>query len=366
MSLNKLEKHIKVIFFGILYFIPLSILAQAPIRVDPSFEDSLRIVVLWNHVEGLCEGTYTPLVSPLAGTDTRNFVIMAIDTTRIRHVKIFKSATFSNGLRYPAGTVLSATTLSQVQNAFGLGKYPHVIVHINAGHTAFNGPEMKTILEWAVENYIGVVEIGDDGATLAEAIFGMKSVDNYPMPMEDAIWLDKPGDSLKICLQPERDLTKNSLKFPFLIGLITNAYNLNSKDKNLYFKPFENGGRCQADADAYSIPPESKKVVTFLGYQQGYNANNDPGDKTSDKIVGGEEQLNVIVLLQDTIVKKSVKIIRRGVILSIQPQFLINKEAAQQLIFDAVIYSSLVQTLFSGAENIESSSFQKNMGNKKH
>ena len=104
------------------------------------------------------------------------------------------------------GDVLSATTLSQVQHAFGGEKYPHVIVHINAGHTAFNGPNMQPILQWAFNNNIGVVEIGDDGATLAQTIFGIKDVDNYPYPMEDAIWLDKPGDSLKICLHPERDL----------------------------------------------------------------------------------------------------------------------------------------------------------------
>jgi len=329
----------RFILFGFFLVLPISVFSQAPVRVDASFEDSLRIVILWNNVEGLCEGTYTPLVFPLAGTDTRDFVIRSVDTSRIRHVRIFQSATFSGGLRYPAGSAVSATTLSQVRNAFGPGKYPHVIVHINAGHTAFDGPEMKTILSWAVENRIGVVEIGDDGATLAESVFGIKNVDNFPLPMEDAIWLDKPGDSLKIHLHPERDPVAEPSQYPHLKGLVTNAYNLNSRSKDLVFKPFENGGRCQGDADIYITDAQSKNKLIFLGYEQGYSADIDSTDKTSDKIVGIDDQFNVIVLLQE----KSADIVRSGVILSFQPQFLVNEIAAGQLVYDAIIYSALTR-----------------------
>ena len=332
-----------LVFFN---FLPLSIIAQAPIRVNSSYEDSLRIVVLWNHVEGLCEGTYTPLIFPYSGIDTRDFVIKAIDTNRITNIKIFQSASFSSGLRYPVGSVLLATTLRQVQHAFGQGKYPDVIVHINAGHTAFNGPNIQSILQWAVATNIGVVEIGDDGVTLAQTIFNFKNADNYPSPMEDAIWLNKPGDSLKICLHPERDIVKNSHQFPYLNGLISNAYKLNSNNKNLYFKPFENGGRCQADADTYKIPLTRKKDITFLGYEQGFNSNIDAEDKTTDKIVGDNDQLNVVVLLQDKIIKNALKIFRTGVILSFQPQFLKNVAAAQQLVYDAVIFASLTHKYY--------------------
>ena len=134
---------------------------------------------------------------------------------------------------------------------------------------------------------------------------------------------------------------KNAKKYPYLNGLISNAITLNGKDKNLYFKPFKNGGRCQADADEYKASAHTKKTIVFLGYQQGYNANTDAGDKTTEKIIGGEDQLNVIVHLQDTVFNNHHKIIRRGVILSFQPQFLENEVAAQQLVYDAVIYSSL-------------------------
>ena len=185
--------------------------------------------------------------------------------------------------------------------AFGTGKYPHVIVHINAGHTAFNGPNMKPILAWAVNNGIGAVEIGDDGATLAESIFGIKKVDNYPSPIEDAIWLDKPGDSLKINLKIERDLIKDVGKFPYLNGLVSNTCKLNFKNRNLYFKLFKTNGRCQADADSYTIPAGKKYGITFLGYEQGYNANVDSSDKAVDKIIGKEDEYNVIVRLQDTV-----------------------------------------------------------------
>ncbi len=201
---------------------------------------------------------------------------------------------------------------------------------------------MNQILDWAVSNGIGVVEIGDDGATLAETIFGIKNVDNYPAPMEDAIWLDKQEDSLKIHLQVKRDFVKDVAKFPYLNGIISNAYKLNSQNRNLYFKPFKNNGRCQADADVYRLPAGKKNAVTFLGYEQGYNANIDSLDKTPDKIVGREDELNVIVHLQDTVFSKATRIIRRGVILSFQPQFLENEAAAQQLVYDAVIYSSLL------------------------
>lgn len=329
---------LSVIFLGL----PTSIFAQAPIRVESSYEDSLRIVVLWNHVEGLCEGTYTSLIFPLSGIDTRNFVLRAIDTIKVPNVKVFQSASFSSGLRYPVGGVSSATTLKEVQKAFGRMKYPHVIVHINAGHTAFNGPNMKQILDWAVANGIGVVEIGDDGATLAETVFGVKKVNNYPPPIEDAIWLDKSEDSLKIYLQTERDLIKEVTKFPYLNGLISNACKLNLQNRSLYFKPFKNNGRCQADADTYTIPAGKKHGITFLGFEQGYNANIDSSDKAINKIIGKEDQYNVIVHLQDTVLVKANRIIRRGVILSFQPQFLENEAAAQQLVYDAVIYSSLL------------------------
>ncbi len=332
-----MQKGFSLLFIIFFLVLPGFVFSQAPLRVDASFEDSLRIVVLWNNVEGLCEGTYTPLVFPMAGTDTRDFVIRSIDTSNIRHVKLFQSAAFSGGLRYPAGSPVSATTLRQVQNAFGQGVYPHVIVHINAGHSAFDGPEMKKILSWAVESSIGVVEIGDDGATLAESVFGIKNVDNFPFPMEDAIWLDKPGDSLKIRLHPERDLVVDSSKYPHLKGLVINAYKLNYCSKDLVFKPFENGGRCQADADTYITDEQSKNKLIFLGYEQGYNADIDSTDKTPDKIVGNYDQFNVIVLLQE----KSADIVRRGVILSFQPQFLANEIAAAQLVYDAIIYAAL-------------------------
>ncbi len=339
------------IIFSLVLFFPLIFYGQASIRVASTYEDSVRVVVLWNHVEGLCEGKYVPLVFPLAGVDTRDFVLKAIDTTRIVQVKVFQSASFITGLRYPVGKELSVATLEQVQQAFGKGKYPHVIVHINAGHTPFNGSGMQPILSWAVDNGIGVVEIGDDGATLAQTIFGIKEIDNYPAPMEDAIWLDKPGDSLKICIHPERDWIAKAKEFPYLNGLVSNAYSLNSNDPNLYFKPFENGGRCQADADYYKIPAGSGNSVTFLGYEQGYNATIDSTDKIPDKIIGYEDELNVIVLLQDTIYKKRTKLIRRGVILSLQPQFLKNEVVAQQLIYDAIIFSSLMHKSYLIANN---------------
>lgn len=69
MPIKKREFFLSIIFL----WLHITIFSQVPIRVDPAYEDSLRIVILWNHVEGLCEGKYTPLIFPLVGIDTKNF-----------------------------------------------------------------------------------------------------------------------------------------------------------------------------------------------------------------------------------------------------------------------------------------------------
>jgi hypothetical protein len=71
----------------------------------------------------------------------------------------------------------------------------------------------------------------------------------------------------------------------------------------------------------------------MLGYQQGYD---------EGKLLNGPNELNVLVAIQDTV---NEKLIRRAVALSFQPQFLRDSIAAQQITYDAIMFTSLTHLL---------------------
>ena len=65
------------------------------------------------------------------------------------------------------------------------------------------------------------------------------------------------------------------------------------------------------------------------------------------------DQLNVVVLLQDRMIKKKSKIIQTRVILSFQPQFIKNVVAAQQLVYNAVIFAYLTHKYYSKQKTLK-------------
>ena len=308
-----------------------TVYAQATYRAATAYEDTVRIVILWNDEPGLCS-TLTDV-----GRQTLDFVVKALDTTRIHHVRILR-----NGDPFP--------TLSDIQAVFGAGTLPHVIVHVNAGWgTTQSGPNMASIMQWAVQNYIGVVSIGDDASWLSTNVFGFQAVNNMPPPMHDARWLDKANDSLLINMHPGRDTLVDSLVYPYLNGIVTNASRKILHDSTLYFKDYltvDPNGRCQADADAYTVLSGYEDNVWFLGYQRGYNATQEDSDNPGTQgYIGSVDQWNVIAAFQDSALNGTTFSIRRGVALSFQPQFLKNAVASQQLVYDAIMFGSLAHKL---------------------
>ncbi|MBD3346510.1 MAG: hypothetical protein GF401_15760 [Chitinivibrionales bacterium] len=301
--------------------------AQAPYRVDAAYEDSVRIVIVYNTPSGKCGAL------PAVGIQTRDSVIHALDTSRVPNVRLFTFGTID---------------ISGMQSLWP-GRLPHVIVHINAGWGEGGARVPTEILNWAASNYIGIVSIGDDAADLATEIFGFNKVDNTPAPLEDGMWLDQLNDSLFIQMHPSNDTLLITRPYPYLNGIINNAVDsVMNGDSTIYFKPVVDGGpdgRCQADADAYTIEPGFEDKLTFLGYQRGYNSTFETDDYTTAGYVGAPTQWGVVVALQDSILSGTQQVVRRGVALSYQPQFLQNTTASEQVVYDAIMYASLAHTL---------------------
>lgn len=295
-----------------------TIFGEARYRVAPVYEDTIRIVLIWNDAHGLssCDTSTTPV-----GEKTMEFVRAALNPEKIPNIRALKNSTSAK------------VSWEDVEALWGEDTVPHVIVHINAGWSSgWNGEELDEIFQNAINLKMGIVSIGDDAANLASNTFGFRNVDNAPAPLGDA----QSIDSLWIGLLRANDemikvrAANNGLMYPGLNGIISNAVDSILKDTIMQFFPF-GAGRCQADADKYNTLYPS--WITMLGYQQGYM------DK---KAQPGPNELNVLVAIQDTTEKD---IIRRAVALSFQPSFLQNKAAAEQIIYDAIMFGSLTHTL---------------------
>jgi hypothetical protein len=290
----------------------------APYRVQTGYEDSVRIMIIWNDAQGQDCGDQSTVP---VGKKTLDFVIRSIDTTKVHNVK-----TLVNKQTMPA-------TWNQVLSVWG-NKLPHVLVHVNAGwSTGWNGKDLDTIFSKSIQNKIGIVSIGDDAASLASKTFGFSGVENMPEPLNDGTNID----SLWIGLLRANDEKIKSfraggkiLEYPGVNGIISNAIDSILKKNVMEFFPVGKG-RCQADADKYSIL--YPQWITMLGYQQGLINNVARPD---------DNALNVLVAIQDTL---QSEVIRRGVALSFQPQFIRDSIASQQICYDAILFASLTHTL---------------------
>ncbi len=308
---------IALLMFIIGTLAPGTAFAQAEYRVAADYEDSLRVVILYNDDatgHSWCQSGTRPV-----GELTRDYILTSLDVSRVSNVIVRKT---------------EETTWSQIQAMWGGDTLPHVIVHANAGWHSKNGPYLGEIFSNAVLNKIGVVSIGDDAAHLATDIFGFTGVSNVPQPMGDATSIDSlwiglirsHDEKLK-----ERDPVTGGLKYPYVNGVISNAIDSILPAQRLDFYPYGEH-RCQADADKYSVLPEYLPKLTYLGYQQGYK---------SGGVIGDYNELQVIVAIQDTIGSA----VRRGVSLSFQPQFIRDSEGSQQVVYDAIMFASLAHTL---------------------
>src|SRR5690606_9219699 len=212
-------------------FLPRQSEAQPTIRVDKTYEDTVRIMVLFNETaigSGFCPTGTTP-VGPL----TRNFVTTSLTGIPLNNIIVSPT----RGTNWAAVTQRSAAQ-------WGAGKMPHVIVHLNAGWHSENGPDLPSVLNTAAAQRIGVVSIGDDAAAFADEVFGFTNVQNVPPPMNDATQYRNANNNLWLSLDGKSD----TLPTPGVIRNTADSLNISKLD----FKPFAGGGtndfRCQADA----------------------------------------------------------------------------------------------------------------------
>jgi len=353
-----------------------SVLAQPTYRVDTGYEDSIRIVVLWNTPSGYCMNN---IASAAVGHETRDTILRSINFINPQaasHIKasniiVLQNAAYSDGFNNGGGATLywSATwdTIKAHCNAQWAGKLPHVIVHSNAGWGGFNGTALNTVMDSALAHYIGIVEVGDDAAWSNNIgnwanstgtpinVFGLTGVNNMPPPMNDATQLNNAtSDSLWVGLNPIADSMVKTTLFPHLNGITKNAATINNSNR-LFFKPYNGTGsvdqyRCQADADKYKILAGYAAKLHMLGYQQGWH---NGALVQTPTIVNGVDtnECDVVVALQDTVKRHTTQnpgdndLVRRCVLLSIEPEFLKNGPASQQMVYDAIMYASLAWQL---------------------
>ncbi|HAJ80448.1 MAG TPA: hypothetical protein DCO75_11835, partial [Fibrobacteres bacterium] len=330
------------VFICVLILCRQSVFAQAGIRVDKSYEDSVRIVILWNNPVGSCSWMDS------VGAQTRKFVTKSIsdkdDSANVvgyidsaRHVKILPITTNS----------AASATWTKISSLWGGDTLPHVIVHVNAGwYSGYSEKNIQTIYDSATAKYIGIVEVGDDAVMMAQNVFGLTNSSNSPVPIGDGTSYTSTTDTMLIGLYPNRDSLVDSTTYPYLKGIIRNTTRILGGNR-VDFKPYnasinKDSIRCQADADQYDVQPAYKNKLTFLGYQD--------VSRNGTMLVGSSKtysELDVIVAFQDTINASSKKnmAVRRAVALSMQPQFLKNTHAMYQLVYDAVMFSSLAWQL---------------------
>ena len=162
-----------------------TICAQATVRVDKGYEDSVRIVILWNNPPGgnitiggqtyasdtiscLCRSSSVVTSMDSVGTQTRKFVQKSIDSVTVGTTKYAIPANHIKVLPMNRNVSKSATWKTIRDSLWGGDTLPHVIVHVNSGWWQFcDSAALQTIFDSATAKYIGIVEVGDDAGTMA-------------------------------------------------------------------------------------------------------------------------------------------------------------------------------------------------------
>jgi hypothetical protein len=289
------------------------------------WEDSVRIVLLTDTPAGICPDF------PNVGRQTCDFVIASLDTHYVHHVKILNR---------------NSVTIDSIARLWPDVK-PHVIVDINAGFPTTN-PYFAAVLAWANQQCIGVVSIGSNPSQFASAIWGAVDIASTHSPMYDARWLDNLGDSLWIKIKPSADKLYAFVPGYCMLGITHNAVvNIQSGDSLLLFKPVGPYGRCAADVWEIAIPSSQQIIPAVIGNQQGYNQSCDLGEPVCTTIMGAPGRYAAIAETQEIANITGGAFLRNCVVLAFQPQFLNNSVAAMQIVYDAIMFSS-VNHFFNG------------------
>ncbi len=311
--------------------------------VKQDWNDSVRVCIIWNDGTGT-DGMPTSWQQSIGeiGDSTRSFVEDAISTIPAQNVKVYSGSSSE----WPT----ISQSVSNLKTEFN-GQLPHVIVYINAGYQWDQKKSPKSNLPFnliaeAADSGIGIVAIGDDAAYDAKQIFpltGYKGTGNIieihssvtsgglPWPfMEDGIeWRQSNGsgkytpfkgyDTLRIVLD-----TMANKNLPDK-GLLWSV----NKD-TLLFKEWQKDGRGQADADVWDVDTSKLDNFAYIGSQEAKWTHEGNKYLIPKKI--NKNLYKVISTLQDSL--------NRVVMLGYQPQYLVDKDASQQIIYNSLYWAS--------------------------
>ncbi|MBF0433123.1 MAG: hypothetical protein HQK83_17725 [Fibrobacteria bacterium] len=304
---NKVKK-ISGLLAVVIMLCATSVWSAAKYRYEQAYEDTVRVMIVYN--ERADDSWHCPQGLGRGGYYNNIFTQEAIKG--IPHVKVSESW---------------STQRQDVINAFA-PNLPHVIAHVNGGSAGANGPYIAEIVQLAVDSAIGFVSIGDDAARVSVDMFGFTNVQNGPAPMAGAMHLS----DLWVAIDTTLDVPQGN-------GIVTNARRYlmdNNNAKNsadvLMFKAYNiSNGRCSCDADRYDVIPGGLDQLSFMGFQSGW-------DPALNRVIGGPQELPVIAAFGDGT--------RRGVALSFQPNALLNSAAAEQIVYDAIMWASFARQGF--------------------
>jgi len=338
--------------------------AIAPVRVAPAYEDSLRVLI------GFHVGTSLCMYSGGRGQDLLDLVVRAIDTSRVDKTEI----QFLNDDLFG----FSRFTEREIPQMWD-EQLPHVMVWISGDHkVTYYANKLGAWFHYASENKIGFVTIGppaihgstfmsDTAAALGNA------------PFFDGRWLLDQNDSVFIHLKPIETIPSSRQYYPNVNGVVRNTMEyvmpgLGMSGSHLYCKPFGGAGRCKMPG--LTLSDDKKSNFTAVAFQQGFNDQDDvvfdfardaEGNIIRDEnkvyqfeeipapagYVGGDEQYQAITVYEDTIstflydgnaVKRDPRqgdpVVRRSVNIHFNPGYLQYKAAAEQLVYDAIMYAS--------------------------
>ncbi|MBF0432220.1 MAG: hypothetical protein HQK83_13125 [Fibrobacteria bacterium] len=293
-------------FLILVFMVPFA-WSKAKYRYDKAHEDTVRVLIIYNYYAD--DSWHCPWGLGNGGIHNNTFTLEAIKgLPKVKSLPFYRYA--------------NQNSLQQVFDAFK-PQLPHVIVHINGGSAGANSVVMPSVFKLVVDSGLGFVSIGDDAARVGPDMFGFTNVQNGPAPMGGAMHLT----DLWISLDTTRDVPQGH-------GIITYARRYLMDDKNvkksadvLMFKPYNvSNGRCCADADKYDVLPDHLDVLSFMGFQSGW-------DPALHKVIGGPKEQAVIAVFADGR--------RRAVLLSYQPISLVNRPASEQIVYDAIMWAAL-------------------------
>jgi hypothetical protein len=347
--------------------------SAAPVRASAAYEDTLRIAIAFHDAASIC------VQAGGRGSELLQFVLDALDTTRFGAVDI------QYHTRSDRGEYHNFHWRGLIER-MGRDSLPHVYVYISGDrNNSYYGNVTEAHFNWAGENNIGIVTVGPGGlyatfkGSLQKPFFTESLTVNYgEAPLYDARWLRYAGDSVFMRLDETLLPAATRQYYPNVNGVLRNTLEhvlpATGDNTTLYYKDFGGTGRCKVGAvtGGFADDPRSRTLC----YERGFNARPDTlftkrlddeggwmksedGEYLFDEIIqdagfiGGPSQYHAVTVYQDTIdtvyfdnrgyardPRVEEPVIRRAVMLNFNPAYLRNRIAAEQVLYDAILYAS--------------------------